>query len=109
MSVKVRIKHGSISKDLTLTKDPAVIGRSSTAAVRIEDELLSRNHCAIYLKAGVATVKDLGSKNGTTLNNNTIDEVHFYIGDVIVIGETKIELLRATMEKDELTLHRKSM
>lgn len=107
MSIRVRIKSASLSKDVTLSNDKIIVGRSSSATVKIEDELLSRQHCAIYLKSGVATVRDLGSKNGTLLNNNTIDEVHFYLGDVISIGDTTIELLKSTMDSEELTLHRK--
>lgn len=108
MAVKISIKHKSFHKFATLSNDPLVIGRSSGANIKIEDELLSRHHCSIYLKSGVATVHDLGSKNGTMLNNNLVEEVHFYLGDVITIGDSTIELVPTTMDRDEMTLHRKT-
>ncbi len=108
MAVKIRVHHGGKSKDVVLSKEQQVLGRSSSAQIHIEDELLSRQHCALYLKQGVATVRDLGSKNGTMLNNNAIEEVHFYLGDKITVGETEIELVKTTMAPEELTLHRKN-
>ncbi len=108
MAIKVKIEFAGKSKDVVLTNQPQVLGRSSSAQIKIEDELLSRNHCSLYLKSGVATVRDLGSKNGTLLNNSAVEEVHFYLGDKVTIGDTVIQLVKTTMDPEELTLHRKS-
>src|SRR5271166_5705918 len=44
------------------------IGRSPTCELVVEDGNVSRRHAQIVLDGGVATLVDLGSRNGTALN-----------------------------------------
>ncbi len=57
-----------------LDETTIVIGRGADAHIRQNDDSLSRAHAAFALEAGVATVADLGSTNGTFVNGRRIVE-----------------------------------
>ena len=50
-----------------------IIGRAPDATVQIDSPGVSRLHARIRIENGVATLEDLGSKNGTHLNGTRID------------------------------------
>lgn len=52
---------------------PTVIGRGREVNLTLPHELVSRRHCEIYEKDGRLVVKDLGSLNGTFVNNTRIE------------------------------------
>jgi pSer/pThr/pTyr-binding forkhead associated (FHA) protein len=45
-----------------------IIGRAPEATIRIDSPGVSRSHARILVRAGEATLEDLGSKNGTHLD-----------------------------------------
>lgn len=51
------------------------IGRSQNCELQLADELVSREHLQIYWKEGQWWIQDLGSLNGTYLNNVLIHEL----------------------------------
>jgi CheY-like chemotaxis protein len=57
---------------LTFTHFPAVVGRHRDCAHRLEDNLISRHHCAFSVRGGRVCVEDLGSRNGTLLNGEPV-------------------------------------
>jgi general secretion pathway protein E len=78
--------------------DAVSIGRHPDNAVCLNDEKLSRYHCVIEPDgAGGYRVRDLGSRNGTKLNNERISESPIAHGDNLKIGdhEFSAELLEA--------------
>ena len=79
----------------TKLRDPAEIGRGDRCAIRLQDTYVSQVHARLYPKDGVWYVEDLGSTNGTLLNDRRVDaplEVH--AGDVVKVGKTVLELKR---------------
>lgn len=64
-----------------------VVGRDEGVAVRLATSEVSRRHCAIRVREGVATVEDLGSRNGTQINDVTIaKKTAMKPGDVLRVG-----------------------
>src|SRR6185437_12754514 len=49
--------------------EPLVLGRGDNCDVRINDHSVSRRHATVQAGTGGWTVTDLGSTNGTFLNN----------------------------------------
>jgi two-component system, NtrC family, response regulator HydG len=49
------------------------IGRAPTNRIVIRDEVCSRNHCEIFQTGSKWTLRDLGSRNGTIINNVRVD------------------------------------
>jgi len=46
---------------------PLLVGRSREAKFRIQQDRVSRRHCAFEVEEGVVRLRDLGSRNGTFL------------------------------------------
>ena len=46
--------------------------RSDTVSLGINDTTVSRKHARVYTESGSLMLKDLGSKNGTLLNNKSL-------------------------------------
>lgn len=64
-----------------------VIGRSAENQIPLEIEGISRKHCKFTSNEGKFFIEDLGSKNGTYVNNNKIlMPLELNKGDIIKIG-----------------------
>jgi pSer/pThr/pTyr-binding forkhead associated (FHA) protein len=71
------------------------IGRAEACHVRIEDRYASQFHARLYSKNGAWYVEDLGSTNGTYLNQQRVSgSAEVQAGDHIRIGKTTLELKR---------------
>jgi DNA segregation ATPase FtsK/SpoIIIE, S-DNA-T family len=62
-------------RSLPLGQGRHVIGRSSTVPIRLHDPDVSRRHAAVHVGAGAVTVADLGSSNGSRLDDAELDEL----------------------------------
>ena len=69
-----------------------VLGRSTTASVRLADREVSRKHTQIDKEGDDYVLRDLGSSNGTFLNGKRIfGPTKLKDGDEVVIGTSKLE------------------
>jgi pSer/pThr/pTyr-binding forkhead associated (FHA) protein len=71
---------------------PIVIGRSLEANVRIDDPWISNMHALIEPRAGELWVVDLGSRNGTFIDDRPITEARLEPGTALAFGRTLLEL-----------------
>ena len=56
-----------------LDQDVITIGRKSGNSIVLEDDLkVSRHHCAMFREAGDYIIRDMGSSNGTYLNDERL-------------------------------------
>lgn len=71
------------------------IGRDSACAIRPNDTYISQQHARIFNRNGSWVVEDLGSTNGTYLNQQKVTvPTQISPGDRIRIGKTVIEVRR---------------
>jgi len=96
-SIKPRliiIEGSDIGREIVIDGSELMIGRESQSAtwnVRIKDNTISRPHARIEYDSGKYILNDLGSANGTTVNEQLlIAPVTLNDGDVIGLGATKI-------------------
>jgi CheY-like chemotaxis protein len=98
------IQGECVAKELTVTRFPSVLGRQSTCDSRINSPFISRRHCAFTLKEGEVWVADLGSRNGTKLNGETLVNEHVLKdGDMLdlVDYQFQVHLTTGDLGKDE--------
>jgi hypothetical protein len=70
--------------------DGVMLGRAGGADIKIEDQFASSNHARVYERDGAMVVEDLGSTNGTYLNNRPLRGAErIGPGDTIRIGDTE--------------------
>ncbi len=70
-----------------------VVGRDPTADITIPDSSLSRRHAAFENRGGIVAVTDLGSTNGTKLNQALIaEQTVMAVGDVVSLGKLSVSL-----------------
>ncbi|MGH2710664.1 MAG: FhaA domain-containing protein [Actinomycetota bacterium] len=82
------------SDEWPLSAERSVIGRLSGSEVEIQDPGASRQHAEIRRDGEDFIVVDLGSTNGTLLNDSPVSEATLEDGDRITIGRTILEFRR---------------
>jgi hypothetical protein len=90
----VLIEKGKPGKAFTLAKDRVIIGRMGDSDIVLADPGVSRRHAEVRREDGEFVVADLGSTNGTMVNEATIGERTLEEGDRITIGKTVLEFRR---------------
>jgi hypothetical protein len=72
-----------------------VIGRSSDLDMVLVEDMVSRRHARIEVKAGKVSLEDLGSTNGTFVNGEKVKQAELKSGDRILIGTSILKLVDA--------------
>jgi hypothetical protein len=71
------------------------VGRSSQNDMVIGDNSMSRRHCRLHWADGDYVLEDLGSSNGTFVNNETTLAARLRDGDRITLGDSVLEFTLA--------------
>ncbi len=67
------------------------IGRSPSCTISLEDAKVSRRHVRLFVEDGQARVSDLGSRNGTLVNGEKLEqELSLLPGDRLQVGDSTI-------------------
>jgi len=92
MDVILKVLEGAkTGTKIAVKKDEFLIGRSQKCHLCVGSSSVSRRHCAITRKDAKVTIKDLGSRNGTLVNDQKIEgEVELSSGDELGIGSIKL-------------------
>jgi len=80
MGFKFRIKPAGV----------ASLGRDLENEVVLDDPAASRRHAEIEFKEGAYVLTDLGSINGTLVNDHRVTKQRLAHGDRIVVGQDEI-------------------
>ncbi len=87
MDINILItKTDGRKKSIPLTKKTTTLGRDADCDLRIPIDSCSRKHCQFTLQDNSLRIKDLGSSNGTFVNNQRINETRLNDGDKLTIG-----------------------
>jgi len=84
-----------LNYDLELPAGAFTIGRSPECQLALDDPLISRKHATLHVAADEIVFEDLGSRNGTTVNGESVRGSRpLKPGDKIGLGSQEILLLR---------------
>ena len=81
-----------------LTQDEMIIGRDPAAEISVADEGISRRHAALTRKGDAVLLTDLGSANGTFLNDQRVVQSHPVVlakEDMLRVGNSILKFLPA--------------
>jgi hypothetical protein len=68
----------------------AVLGRGEAAEIRLDDPFASARHARVQTQAGIVVLEDLGSTNGTYLNEELLQgPAPLHDGDRVRIGDSE--------------------
>jgi hypothetical protein len=86
-------KNGQLVREDKLTQGVIKIGKVPSAHLRIDDESVSRMHAVVEVTNLEVSLIDLGSTRGTFVNGKKINKATLQSGDVITLGDTRVELV----------------
>lgn len=93
MSDRLRIDDGGRVSDFALGSEPVVLGRDPSCDVVLEDPGISRRHAELVRERGAWILRDLGSRNGTFIDDAPIQQQRLQAGQRGRLGpDVTIEL-----------------
>lgn len=93
----VVISGKPLGKSFYLTQEKMVLGRDLTADISIGETAISRKHTEFFLSPQGVQVKDLGSTNGTFVNDIKLTKDTYHPlndGDLVRCGSTLLKFLK---------------
>ena len=88
-------------KGYQITETPLTIGRDNLCTITINDPRMSRQHAVIYYYHPDFFLKDLGSTNGTFVNDRLVKQARLKSGDRIRMGGTLFEFIMSKLSEDK--------
>ncbi len=88
----IHYPHGTQEVQLSPSPAPITIGRAPDNTIVISDPTVSSRHARLYLQGTQWYVQDLGSTNGTFVNNMRVTQHPVRIGDQIRLGAIVIQV-----------------
>lgn len=84
--VDTSVLRGPGGREIKLGASELSIGRGSENAVIVDGTGISRIHARVYFADQSWHVEDLGSTNGTRVNNSNVNEASLADGDTVAFG-----------------------
>lgn len=79
-----------------LDQPEVIIGRAGQSEIHIDHNSVSRQHAKIETNEGHSRISDLGSTNGTYVNDVRVDSIDLRDGDIVRIGNVIFKYLSGT-------------
>lgn len=108
MAFLIHRTAGGEETKLPITTKPIVLGRGIETDIRVEDDEVSRAHCAIWLEGEKFLAKDLRSRNGTFVNGQRVNEAELKPGDRVRIGQCEFVIEGDLPQKGISTIMRET-
>jgi pSer/pThr/pTyr-binding forkhead associated (FHA) protein len=87
--------------DIPLDAAVCLVGRHHTCDVRIDSPRVSRRHCCLTRDGDTVVVRDLGSHNGTFINDVRIESGVLHRGESLTIASLRYRLEFRSDSPDE--------
>jgi len=97
MRIRLRVQSGTHEgKEIEVSQERFLIGRSESCQLRPKSESVSRKHCILAIHEGRLLLQDLKSRNGTYVNDKRLPPDKAKVlkqGDVLRIGRLRFEVV----------------
>jgi Nif-specific regulatory protein len=94
MTTRLRVMTGpDEGGSYPIAVDPFTIGRDTSNQLPLHDKSISREHCVIVREGDAFVIRDLGSYNGTLVNDARVTQQVLAHGDRIKVGGIQFEFL----------------
>ena len=93
----VSIYGPNLGRRWSLDLDEMIVGREDECDIAVPIDTVSRRHCLLRQRGGAVFIADLGSTNGTALNDDALppnEEFALRSGDRIRVGSAIFKFLR---------------
>ncbi len=84
--VLIRVTESGQQQPVPLNRERTIIGRMDDCHIRIPIAGVSRKHCEIVVEDGSIVINDLGSSNGTYVNQERVESIPVSAGDLLSVG-----------------------
>ena len=96
----VHMLHGVVVSEIEINEGEMTVGRNTGSVLQIDDPRVSGKHAILGIRKNEylpemldVTIKDLGSTNGTYVNDLPVTEKRLVNGDVIKFGTHEFKLV----------------
>ncbi len=86
MAVLIGMSQDVKGTNLEIGSEKITIGRKSDNTIPIDNPTVSGHHCEVYAEDERYHLRDLGSTNGTRVNNKEVTEVKLRPKDILQVG-----------------------
>ena len=83
----------NIGRRYELTEGSSLVGRDETCDIALQESSVSRNHGELLIQSQKSIVRDLGSTNGTYVNDRLVTSASLRDGDIIRFGRVIFKYL----------------
>ncbi|WP_017655645.1 adenylate/guanylate cyclase domain-containing protein [Fortiea contorta] len=106
IELKLRLQEGEAETTISVDQDVFTIGRLPECNLYLPFGGVSRNHARLVRKSvNIWTIEDLGSKNGTQVNERLVTHPQeLQHGDIIWLGNVSIFVLFSTLNPNVLPI-----
>jgi hypothetical protein len=104
--VDTSVLRGPAGREIKLSTGEVTIGRGKENSVPVDGTGMSRVHARLYFSDDAWHVEDLGSTNGTRVNNSNVTRASLSDGDTLAFGRVCYKFLKldATVAPRKLDL-----
>lgn len=98
LNVKLVVVGGDVKTTELNLRLPSTIGRGRGTSIVLPHPLVSRQHCELFEADGQLMVRNLGSLNGTFVNNERVTESPLPPGDLLTVGTVTFRAVYEALE-----------
>lgn len=89
--------QGRVVRIVRLREGETLVGRSPRNHLVLDRPTVSSFHAMFVTRSDVAAVRDLHSRNGTTVNHEPVGAAHLLHGDVVRIADVELQFARKNL------------